>query len=678
MRAEPTPALRFATYAVVADGVLALHLSRVLAPVGIAVVTLAIVATWWGPRACAALGRVRGGPMIPAVVAGAVAVLDVAYVAGITLEGLVHALLVLLVYRLFTLASLRDVRDVAFLGFFMLVAAAPGTVNVAFCLVLVAFVVVATGMLVLRHVVAASETASMPAATAAPISAGRIVLVSTAASAMTLVITALLFFVIPRAGQAAFPVRTTVGRMISGFSDHVVLGSFGDIEPDSTVVMRVRVRGSRIAPTALSDLRWRGVALDRFDGRAWRVDRRERVTVHRAGGGFDVDRPRGTGLIVVQDVYLEPIGTDVVFAAPRLLRLTARSDAVAVDAGGSVTIADAAARLHYTAESEIERLPPRRSLTADETLDDASRARYLELPPVAPRVATLARTIVGDAGDPYERARRLVTYLSTRYRYTRALERRTALSPVEDFLFESRRGNCEYFAAALVVMLRTLGVPARVVNGFQRGAWNPYGGYFMVRLLDAHSWVEAWIDDAGWVTLDPSPRGTESALRAHGTMPLYLDALRMRWYRYVVAWSLDDQMIAASRVRDAAATWAAPVAWPDGAVDVRRTAWGLFALIAAVVALTWWLRARRRRRLAHDVPVFYSRMLRLLARRGLRPDAGETAREFTVRAGRAVPPCTDSIAAITAAYERVRFGAGGLTATDAASVSAAIATLRGA
>ena len=74
-----------------------------------------------------------------------------------------------------------------------------------------------------------------------------------------------------------------------------------------------------------------------------------------------------------------------------------------------------------------------------------------------------------------------------------------------------RSGNCEYFAAALAVMLRSLGIPARVVGGFQRGEWNPYGRYFMVRLQDAHSWVEAYIDGAGWVTLDPSPRADAEA-----------------------------------------------------------------------------------------------------------------------------------------------------------------------
>src|SRR5438034_11603980 len=89
-------------------------------------------------------------------------------------------------------------------------------------------------------------------------------------------------------------------------------------------------------------------------------------------------------------------------------------------------------------------------------------------------------------------------------------------------------------------MLRSLDIPARVVNGFQRGEWNPYGRYFIVRLLDAHSWVEAYVDGA-WATFDPSPRGSIEPGGPPAAVALYLDALRVRWYRYVVGWSLQDR-----------------------------------------------------------------------------------------------------------------------------------------
>src|SRR5207247_9830750 len=109
-------------------------------------------------------------------------------------------------------------------------------------------------------------------------------------------------------------------------------------------------------------------------------------------------------------------------------------------------------------------------------------------------------------------------------------------------------------APATRVLLRTLDIPARVVNGFQRGEWNPYGRYFMVRLSDAHSWVEVFVEGAGWVTLDASPRGGAEVIGPPGSASLYLDALRMRWYRYVIHCRLHDPLMAALRVRHAAST----------------------------------------------------------------------------------------------------------------------------
>ena len=87
-------------------------------------------------------------------------------------------------------------------------------------------------------------------------------------------------------------------------------------------------------------------------------------------------------------------------------------------------------------------------------------------------------------------------FLRTKFRYTLDIERVSQLDPLQEFLFVRRAGHCEYFAAAMAVMLRSLGVPARVVNGFQRGEWNPYGQYYIVRYYDAHSWVEAFMP--GW------------------------------------------------------------------------------------------------------------------------------------------------------------------------------------
>ena len=215
-------------------------------------------------------------------------------------------------------------------------------------------------------------------------------------------------------------------------------------------------------------------------------------------------------------------------------------------------------------------------------MDPRWHARFTQLPPIPPRIAALAREVTAGSADRYEAAQRLTAWLSRELTYTRVLERVTALDPLEEFLFVRRSGNCEYFAAALAVMLRSLDIPARVVNGFQRGEWNPYGEYFIVRLRDAHSWVEVFVEGAGWVTLDPSPRGAVETPRGGLAAGLWLDALRLSWYRYVINWSLHDQLTAAEAVRRATWSWsAAALALPE----LGRLPRLALAVLAATIAL---------------------------------------------------------------------------------------------
>jgi protein-glutamine gamma-glutamyltransferase len=653
-------ALALATYLLVLDGLAALWLGGLLGSLGLGLVGLAVAASVWRERLLAPLAQVRGGDTLPALVAAAAALVDLLYIAESVLDGLVHLLLFLLLYRLFTRRSLRDVRDIGFLCFFMLVAAAPGALDVGFLFVFVGFLVAGTWMLMLRHVLVESSGAVTATVTGAgTVAPGRLLTLSVVAAVATLGIAVALFFALPRIGQATLPMRANVTRMVAGFSERVTLGSFGEIETDASVVMRVHVSGGTASPR-LYALRWRGITLDHFDGAVWTRGDLDRATLRRfAGGTFELARPRGTGAVLRQEIYLEPLGTPVLFAAPRVLRLGLRTDAVTVGADDSVSVASPAARLRYTVDSELEPPVVPGAGARHDVLDGAARARYLQLPSIAPRVRALAEEVAGGAPDAATAASRLASFLAGRYRYTRVLARSTSLPPVEEFLFVSRAGNCEYFAAALAVMLRARGIPARVVNGFQRGEWNPYGGYFMVRLLDAHSWVEAHLDGAGWVTLDPSPRDAGDAASAPGPVNLYLDALRLRWYRYVVNWSLQDQIGAAEKVRDATTTWTPAIGWLGRRDHVRPVAVSLAVVLAgsAVVLLVWRrasVAAAARRRDAP--PRFYLRTLRILARRGFRPEPVETAREFAARVAAAAPEVAVPLARLTGGYERARFG----------------------
>src|SRR5581483_6776016 len=124
------------------------------------------------------------------------------------------------------------------------------------------------------------------------------------------------------------------------------------------------------------------------------------------------------------------------------------------------------------------------------------------------RLAALAVS-AGGGGRPSEIAERLASYLRDHCTFSLNTPESGGQSPVENFVFTSRRGHCEYFASALTLMLRYRGIPARIVTGFLSREWNKRGGYYIVRMKHAHAWVEYLVPGSGWVEIDPSPRSVD-------------------------------------------------------------------------------------------------------------------------------------------------------------------------
>jgi hypothetical protein len=637
-------------------GITGLGIAGLVGPVGMVSAGLVLFLGAW------ARGWLSRSSALDALLTAAVAafaVVDVLHLADRVFDALVRFLVLLVLLRLLTARSPRELRDAGLLAFFMPVASAAVSLGVWFSFVFVGYVVASTLLLVLGHEIAEAERCGGSAAVRA-LPAGRGVLtLGLGAAGGSLLVTLALFFVIPRIGEATLALAAPARRMIVGFSDRVELGTIGELETDTSVAMRVRVGDTDLTPYLLGELRWRGVVLDHFDGRAWTTARRRRAPLGR-GSGSPGGTPAG-GQLLTHDVFLEPIGTDTLFAAPGAIRVRLPSGVALVDDMGALSMPLPAGRLEYTVDSIV-------SGRLREPLGPAAQARFLQLPPLAPRIAALAHDLTAGSTGPAAAALALTTYLRREFKYTLSLEATTTLPPLEEFLFVRRAGNCEYFASALAVMLRSLGVPARVVTGFQRGEWNPYGEYFLVRMSDAHAWVEAYIPDSGWLTLDASPRA-DSVGGAWAGASLYLDSLRLRWHRYIVNWSGQDQLAAAATVRQAAAAWRN---WRDLAPRQLSWAWPVLASAAGLIVWVFWRHGWPTPARGVRAPAFYRRTLRTLARRGLRPQPGETAREFSARVGGAAPTCAGDLVRITAAYEAVRFGARGLAPAERWAIEACV------
>src|SRR6185369_8171209 len=239
-----------------------------------------------------------------------------------------------------------------------------------------------------------------------------------------------------------------------------------------------------------NNLRWRGIALDNFTGKAWRKTATAEQFEKREGleGFFKLGTSDALGNLTLQTFIIEPVDTPVLFGAPRVVGLRARLPFIRVDSEGAIqTRPHDQERLVYTVISDTSE-PSAQVLRADPLQYSAEFDRYRELPGrLDPRIAALAAEISLKYGvrNDYDKARALESYLRDSYGYTLDLKS-TGPDPLADFLFNTRAGHCEYFATALAVMLRTQGIASRVVSGFLPGEFNQAAGAFTVRQSDAH------------------------------------------------------------------------------------------------------------------------------------------------------------------------------------------------
>lgn len=680
-------------YGLTLDAVAALSLTDLLSAPTLAAVGVVMAASWWVDRLRQWIPHYRQLWDVITVVFAVYAVLDLAFLADSFMAAMVHLLLFVLTYKLYNAHSHRDFFDIVLLTFLMVVSASLLTTSFGFVPVFCLYMILGVWGFLLLHLRREAEVAipegSRQALAAPGLVTHRFLLSSLGIATASLVLTLAIFFLIPRLGRTFLPLGGQLDALSTGFTDHVELGTYGAIQSDPTIAMRVSFPDEVAAPERLPNLRWRGVAFDHFDGRSWTLSDPARSAVRRARDGHYAVSRHAIGVpLLSYEVFLEPIGTDVLFGLPRITTVEGRLPGVAVDAGGGLALPAApSTRIRYTAVSQPERVREESVRRPIRATDYPQRIRetYLQLPVISPRMRALADEFAAGARTPFDAARAAEAYLAQNVRYSLDLGRGTELDPLDDFLFERKTGNCEYFAAAMAVLLRATGVPARVVNGFQRGEWNDVGRYFVVRQRDAHSWVEVFFPNAGWVTFDPSPRAAfeANAFSVSGWLAQHFDALRMRWTRYVVDYNAGDQALVAMKLRRESAELRGRfrVLWESWAVAMRHTvrnAWrdygvaalGLAALVGAIplvlrhtrlgrIAAAWLLRARLRR-----TPVaFYDRMLRILAKHGCARAPGATAREFV--ASLADTPLVQAPAAeLTDLYERIRFGGYPFTLDD--------------
>ncbi len=429
-------------------------------------------------------------------------------------------------------------------------------------------------------------------------------------SVPVIVFTALLFVLFPRVGFSLLSITHPHGGRLIGFSDHVDLSEVGMLRADPSVALRFVTKDVPDPPPPLLPIRLRGTAFDSYDGHAWARTLADRHAAEHVPGMTDeyvvVRSPKSTDHKVTFDV--EPIDPPVVFLPPRAVALHIKPQAQTLIGDPLTLQRGPEGELRYAGGDgrgiryEVYVAPEGEVLPS--ALSSQDRVRYLALPDLPARIGTLAHRWAD--GEPTEalKAHAILVHLRHEYRWDNNSPSNGKPQPIDDFLFVSHRGHCEFFSTAMALMLREVGIPSRNVTGFVGGSYNRFGHYYAVRQRDAHSWVEAYITDgprSGWRTFDPTPGIGARPMRDDGGPWIYLrdliEALSQRWESYVVGYDLPTQV----RIIEALGRRYDHLRERAG---LRHGAWGKLtrgpvvaaaALALILAAYAFWRRRRRKR-----------------------------------------------------------------------------------
>jgi hypothetical protein len=564
------------------------------------------------------------------------------------------------------------------------------------------------------------------------------------ASFLVAVVGALLFIFFPRSAASDDPLYFPgflgrLGRRLSsGISDSITLDIAGIINRNPTPVMRASLPNHQGPPPTIL---WRCGALHHYDGHRNRWNRpaqryespdsrpaetRElpvNILVRKAPGLFiaasDYDRygsvedlRNDPGLLEQEFTLLYGYNRAPIFSAySPPVAVVANVHAVGCDEDESFrcqqrtryyfTYSVFSPTLHRASRSR----GPGGSLRATHELNEAVIGLYTQLPEERnSRFNELARRITEEASTDYQKARAIRNYLALHCHYSLELTQTPSRKGLlYDFLFRKKRAHCEYFASAMVILLRELGIPSRLAYGYSAGHWDAERRVFEVRQLDAHAWAEAFLPGRGWIPFDPTPPVPEDETPQTFLSIVLSPFTRLfryceeRWAEGVIGYTRRKQGEAFRFVASPLRTISRHV--KETAFSLKLAISRLFegtashvflrlllflaAASVPVAVIRGILRLRRRarvrllyrrclppRRSGRRVK-FYEKMLRLLVDKGITKKVSDTPLEFAEKTASANRLLSD-VRILTDLYYFVRFGSGTLSSEQSRTVQSAL------
>ena len=689
-------AFKLSSYLLLLSGFLSLFASEALGPV-VTVFYLLAVAASWKTRIIYLPNWVQ-------------LILFLAFIAFFLVDALtlsdfvsatVHLLVLVSLVKLLTRQTDRDYLILYSVSFGFLLFASAYTISISFLATLALFIFAA----ILTFILFESKKA-YDENRSAHFSLSGYANVALIITALIILISMPIFVVIPRVSLGFFRIDRRLDLHMSGFSDKMNLGDIGQILVNMDVVMRVKLdtKVENVSP----NLKWRGIALDYYDGRSWSNTREgfHRINRNRRYGGILVSQNRRDNeFLVQQSILLEPF-SNVIFGAPQMVLITGDAlprSFVFEDGNDSIGIYRRGGQgpLKYVVYSDLLTREEQLARPLEETvIPPAFLRRYLQVPDLDPRIHSLAEEVTNKQSSVIDKALAIEYFLKENYGYSLNNEPASADDPLYDFLVETKAGHCEYFATAQAIMMRTLGIPARVVNGFRLGELNEFNDYFIVRQSDAHSWVEGHFPGPGWVEFDSTPsRGTaDSRVALSRWFGQFLDAIDMFWTEIITFDRVSQLGFFRSLSYNLRSTWTrlsqlsleldefAELRWLDSlkSWDFSNV---IYVVLSCLIVVLLWMSHRYRRYVrvlwrqwfsqqasSKIAPEYYLEMLHLLNRKGLVKRPAETPNEFVER----IQGDLNSLepALITQLYYRNRFGHFPLGSSDLSELYGWLKVLR--
>jgi protein-glutamine gamma-glutamyltransferase len=459
-----------------------------------------------------------------------------------------------------------------------------------------------------------------------------------------------IFILFPRATTPLWRLPQDANTGMTGLSDSMSPGDLNKLIQQEKVAFRADFAG-RIPGN--QQLYWRGPVLWDFDGRTWRVPR------YSGTWPSDSTWAEERGAPTDYAVTLEPHGKTWLFALDMPMQLPRET----------ILTGDYQLRSH-TPVNSMKRYQVRSSLayrTLTTPMDKLSRARLTALPKgTNPRATEFAATLRRDYPD--DRALILSTLRMFNSQFVYTLEPPIlGQQPVDEFLFDHKQGFCEHYASAFVFLMRSAGIPSRVVTGYQGGEINTLGNYLIVRQADAHAWAEVWLPEEGWVKFDPTAavapdrieRGMDLALGPVGVLPNLIaadkfgilksvrfawDAFNNEWNQWVIGYGADRQQYFLNQFGIDSADWRKILIWLVAGV--------LLAGGGVSAVLLWRTLDRRGDPVSREYAVFTGK----LAKTGLQRSPHEGPVDFLRRIEAEKPSQFDAAARITELYVSLRYG----------------------